>query len=49
MLGKYMEICTNKPESFKASVLHIPSLARLVKCSEDEIKGALQEFGGVVM
>lgn len=48
-LGKYMEICTNKPESVKASVLHIPSLARLVQCTEDEIKAAFEKFDGLQM
>ncbi|MFM2057812.1 MAG: hypothetical protein RLY71_2197 [Pseudomonadota bacterium] len=48
-LGQYMKICTDKPESFKALVIHIPSLARLVKCTEDEVKAALEKFGGVVM
>jgi hypothetical protein len=48
-LGQYMEICTARPESFKASVMHLPSLARLVRCTEDEVKEALQKFGGVVM
>jgi hypothetical protein len=49
VLGKYMEICTNKPASFKASVMHIPSLARLVRCTEGEVREALQKFGGLVM
>lgn len=48
-LGRYMEICTNKPESVKASVLHIPSLARLVQCTEEEIKAAFEKFGGLQM
>jgi hypothetical protein len=47
VLGNYMEICTNKPSSFKASVMHIPSLARLVRCTEDEVREALHKFGGV--
>jgi hypothetical protein len=48
-LGQYMEICTARPESFKALVMHLPSLARLVRCTEDEVKEALQKFGGLVM
>lgn len=48
-LGKYMEICTSRPESFKALVMHLPSLAHLVRCTEGEAKEALQKFGGVVM
>jgi hypothetical protein len=48
-LGQYMEICTARPESFKALVMHLPSLAHLVRCTEDEAKEALQKFGGVVM
>lgn len=49
VLGKYMEVCTNKPASFKASVMHVPSLARLVKCTEGEVRAALEKFGGVAM
>jgi hypothetical protein len=49
VLGKYMEICTSKPDSFKATVMHIPSLARLVQCTEDEVRVALQKFGGIAM
>lgn len=48
-LGKYMEICTNKPASLKATVMHIPSLARLVQCTEEEIKAAFERFGGLQM
>jgi len=48
-LGKYMEICTNKPASLKATVLHIPSLARLLQCTEEEIKAAFERFGGLQM
>jgi hypothetical protein len=48
-LGKYMEICTSRPESFNALVMHLPSLAHLVRCAEGEAKDALQKFGGVVM
>jgi hypothetical protein len=48
-LGLYMEGCTNRPESFKATVLHVPSLASLVKCTEDEIKAAFEKFGGLMM
>jgi hypothetical protein len=33
----------------KATVMHIPSLARLVQCTEDEVRVALQKFGGVEM
>lgn len=47
LLGKYMEI--KEPESVKAVVMHIPSLTRLVQCTEEEIKVALEKFGGVVM
>jgi hypothetical protein len=47
LLGKYMEI--KEPESVKAVVLHIPSLARLVHCTEEQVQEALEKFGGVVM
>jgi hypothetical protein len=47
-LDRYMQICTEKRESLKALVMHLPSLARLVQSTEDEVKDALQEFGGVL-
>jgi hypothetical protein len=46
-LGRYMRL--NEPDAVKAVVLHIPSLARLVACTEEQIRQALEEFGGVVM
>lgn len=48
-LGLYMAACTDGPDSFKASVIHIPSLAKLVKCSEEEIRSAFTIFGGIEM
>lgn len=48
-MGKYMEIVTAKPPSFKATVMHIPSLTSLVQCSEEELKSALRRFGGIAM
>lgn len=47
LLGRYMQL--DEPEAVKALVMHIPSLARLVKCTEDEVKTALTKFGGVAM
>ncbi len=49
VLGMYMESCTNRPVSFKATVMHIPSLARLVRCTEEQVRDAFQRFGGIVM
>lgn len=48
-LGLYMHGSTNRPESFKATVLHVPSLARLVKCTEEEVRTAFEKFGGLLM
>lgn len=48
-LGLYMAACTDRPDSFKASVMHIPSLTKLVKCSEEEIRSAFATFGGIEM
>lgn len=48
-LGSYMRGCTHRPESFKATVLHVPSLVSLVKCTEDEIRTAFEKFGGLLM
>ena len=47
LLGKYMQL--EEPASVSAAVMHIPSLARLVRCTEDEVREALQKFGGVVI
>jgi hypothetical protein len=47
LLGKYMEI--KEPQSVKAVVMHIPSLARLVQSTEEEIKTAFEKFGGLQM
>lgn len=43
LLGKYMTL--EEPESVKAVVMHVPSLARLVKCTEEEIREAFEKFG----
>lgn len=48
-LGRYMRICADQPASEKAGVIHIPSFARLVACTEEQIRQALEQFGGVVM
>lgn len=48
-LENYMRACTSKPASFNAAVMHIPSLAKLVKCTKDEVRAALEQFGGLLM
>lgn len=48
-LGLYMHGSTNRPESFRATVLHVPSLAQLVKCTEEEVRTAFERFGGLRM
>lgn len=48
-LGIYMQGCTSRPESFKATVLHVPTLALLVKCNEEEIRAAFEKFSGLLM
>jgi hypothetical protein len=49
-LNTYMEIvCDKEVELFKAKVMHIPSMARLTKCTPEQVKKALQQFGGVTM
>lgn len=47
LLGKYMAL--EEHEAVKAVVMHVPSLARLVKCTEEEIKAAFEKFGGLQM
>lgn len=48
-LGEYMEICTNKPSSLSATVIHIPSLAQFVRCTEEEARQAFEQLGDVLM
>ncbi len=48
-LGQYLRICADQPESLTVSVIHVPSIAKLVGCSEDEIKVALEGFGGLLV
>ena len=47
LLGKYMAL--EEHEAVKAVVMHVPSLAKLVKCSEEEVKAAFEKFGGLQM
>ncbi|HVX91238.1 MAG TPA: hypothetical protein VHC20_06485 [Candidatus Paceibacterota bacterium] len=44
-LGQYMRICADQPESLKVSVIHVPSIAGLVACTEEEIREAFKKFG----
>lgn len=46
-LGLYMKICTDKPPSLSATVLHAPALSRLLDCTEEQIRDAFERFGGV--
>ncbi|WP_457337788.1 hypothetical protein [Rhizobacter sp. P5_C2] len=48
-LGKYMRICADQPASVRAGVIHIPSIAKLVACTEEQAREAFEKFGGVVM
>lgn len=48
-LGEYMDICTNKPSSLKASVIHVPTLVHQVRCTESEAREAFEKFGRVLM
>jgi hypothetical protein len=48
-LGKYMRICAEQPGSLRAAVIHIPSIAKLVACTEEQAQEAFDKFGGVVM
>lgn len=44
-LGKYMRICADQPESVKATVIHVPSFAKYVACTEGQIRQAFERFG----
>lgn len=44
-LGHYMQICADQPESVKVSVIHVPSMAKLVACTEEQVRLAFETFG----
>lgn len=48
-LGRYMRICADQPESVKALVVHVPSFAKLVACTEEQVREAFENFGGLAM
>jgi hypothetical protein len=48
-LGRYMRICADQPASVKASVIHVPSFAKLVACTEEQVRKAFEKFGGLQM
>jgi hypothetical protein len=48
-LGRYMRICADQPESVRVSVIHVPSFAKLVACTEEQVRDALERFGGLQM
>jgi hypothetical protein len=47
-LGRYMRICADQPESVKALVIHVPSFAKLVACTEEQVREAFEKFGGLL-
>jgi hypothetical protein len=46
-LGRYMRICADQPESVRASVIHVPSFAKLIACTEEQVRESLEKFGGL--
>lgn len=48
-LGRYMRVCASQVASVKVLVLHVPSFARLVACTEESVKAAFEKFGGLRM
>lgn len=48
-MGRFMRICADQPASLAASVLHVPSFAGLVACTEDQVRTAFEKFGGLMM
>jgi hypothetical protein len=48
-LGNYMSVCADQPVSLRVVVIHIPSIAKLMACTEEQAKEAFEKFGGVVM
>jgi hypothetical protein len=43
----YMRICADQPQSVRASVFHVPSFAKLLACTEKQVREAFEEFGGL--
>lgn len=48
-LGNYMRVCADQPASLRLAVIHIPSIAKLVACTEEQARDAFEQFGGVEM
>jgi hypothetical protein len=44
-LGYYMRTCADQPESMKVSVIHVPSVAKLVACTEEQVRDAFEKIG----
>lgn len=44
-LGEYMRICADQPDSMRVSVIHVPSVAKLVACTEEQVRVALEKIG----
>lgn len=46
LLGSYLALAADMPSSLRVNVVHIPSLASLVKCSQEEVMKALKRLEG---
>lgn len=44
-LGQYMRVCADQPESMRVSVIHVPSVAKLVGCTEQQVREAFEKIG----
>lgn len=47
LLGEYMALKT--PAIVRAEVVYVPRIAELTQCSENEIRSALEQLGGVLL
>jgi hypothetical protein len=48
-LGNFMRICADQPVSLRVAVIYTPSLTKLVGCTEEQMREAFEQFGGVVV
>jgi len=48
-LGNYMRVCADQPASLRVAVIHVPSITKLIACTEEQAREAFERFGGVVM
>lgn len=44
-----MRIGASQPASTRLSVTHVPSLAKIMDCTKEQIRDSFERFGGLLM